>query len=151
MRGIIGDRYAYRGEEPAELIIPGPEYLAPKDLDPLVNGWEIELPIPVNIDYQITTYARHPRHDREIIAQLLYAKLPLRYGQMGLDDGTVRRIEVLDISKRDITEQGKRLFVNVVTVRIGSEVVQKAINELYLVQERILQPISIITTTQSGN
>jgi hypothetical protein len=126
--------------------VVSPGYLAPVIEDPTVTGWEIELPIPVNIDYQITTFARHPRHDREIISQLLYAKLPLRFGQVELDDGTVRRLEVMDISKRDATEQGKRLFVNIVTVRIGSEVVQKAINELYLVQERILQPIQIINS-----
>jgi hypothetical protein len=75
-------------------------YLGPTNIDYAVNGWEIELPIPVNIDYQITTYARHPRHDREIISQLLYTKLPLRFGQLTLDDNTVRRIEVLDVTKK---------------------------------------------------
>jgi hypothetical protein len=132
MRGMVSSEF-----------INGAEYLVPDNVDP-EKGWEIELPIPVNIDYQITTYARHPRHDREIIAQLLYQKLPFRFGQLSLDDGTLRRLEVMDVSKRDLTEQAKRLFVNAVTVRVVSEVAQKSINELYRVQTSILEPIQII-------
>ena len=30
------------------------------------HSWDINYPIPVNIDYQITTYARQPRHDRDL-------------------------------------------------------------------------------------
>lgn len=108
------------------------EYLAPAGLEDTKN-WEIEIPIPVNIDYQITTYCRHPRHDRELLSQILYNKLPLRYGQLSLDDGTNRRLEVVDISKKDSTEQAKRLFVNAITVRVSSEIAQKPLNELYQV------------------
>jgi hypothetical protein len=106
------------------------DYLAPDNL-PEHKGWEIELPIPVNIDYQITTYCRHPRHDRELLAQILTLKLPFRFGQLSLDDGTNRRLEVIDVSKRDATEQAKRLFVNAITVRVSSEIAQKPLNELY--------------------
>lgn len=81
-----------------------------------------DLPIPVNIDYQITTFARHPLHDREIVSQLLHKKLPFRFGYLELNDGTVRRLDVMDVSKRDTVEQGKRLFMNVVTVRVSSEI-----------------------------
>jgi hypothetical protein len=72
-------------------------YLGPTETSDL--GWDIDLPIPVNIDYQITSYARQPRHDRELLSQLLHVKLPLRYGQLTLDDNTVRRLEVLDVAK----------------------------------------------------
>lgn len=119
-------------------------YLGPTEIDYAVNGWEVELPIPVNIDYQVTTYSRHPRHDREIISQLLYAKLPLRFGQIDLDDNTVRRIEVLDVTKRDMTEQAKRLFINAVTVRVTSEVVQATYNQLYKVQTVALDELTVI-------
>lgn len=93
------------------------------------QGWEIDLPIPVNIDYQITTYARQPRHDRMLVAQLMAEKLPIRAGILELDDGTVRRLDVMDVAKRDITENQKRLFVNAVTVRVSSEVVQGVLSE----------------------
>lgn len=82
----------------------------------------IDFPIPVNIDYQVTTYSRHPRHDRAIMAQLLGAKLPIRSGILLTDDNTVRRLDILDISKRDVTDQAKRLFINAITVRISSEI-----------------------------
>jgi hypothetical protein len=92
-------------------------------------------PIPVNIDYQITTYARHPRHDRELLSQVLYNRLPFRFGTLNCDDNTVRRLDVLDVTKRDVTEQAKRLFVNVVTVRVSSEILQGTLKQLYQVLE----------------
>ena len=96
-----------------------------------VNNWEIDMPIPVNIDYQVTTYARQPRHDREMLAELMFSRLPLRMGAIELDDNTVRRLDVLDVSKRDISEAGKRLFVNAFTVRISSEIAPAQYSALY--------------------
>jgi hypothetical protein len=110
------------------------EYLKPADANPDMGG-EVKLPIPMMITYQITTYARQPRHDRELLAQLLYSKLPPRFGQLTLDDNTVRRLEVFDVAKRDMTEQAKRLFVNAITVRVSSEVPESTWQEFYKVQE----------------
>jgi len=101
------------------------------DYDSDVHNWNISYPIPVRIDYQITTYARQPRHDRELLAQLLYKKIPLRFAVLQPDDGTVRRLDVLDVSKRDVTESGKRLFVNAITVRVSSEIAPETYNQLY--------------------
>jgi len=104
-----------------------------------LHGKDMDFPVPVNIDYQITTYARQPRHDRQILAQLLYTKIPLRFAVLNVGPntqfGTTRRLDVLDISKRDITEQGKRLFVNAITVRVSSEIAPSTFNKLYKVQE----------------
>lgn len=104
-----------------------------------LHGKDMDYPIPVNIDYQITTYARQPRHDRQILAQLLYTKIPLRFAVLDAGPntlyGTTRRLDVLDISKRDITEQGKRLFVNAFTVRVSSEIAPSTFNKFYKVQE----------------
>lgn len=108
-----------------------PSYLNPPDINGDTQDWEINWPIPVNIDYQITTYARQPRHDREILAQLLYTRIPLRFATLEPDDGTVRRLDVLDIAKRDVTEAGKRLFVNVIRVRVSSEVAPETFNVMY--------------------
>ena len=105
------------------------------EFDPETQGWDINFPIPVNIDYQITTYARQPRHDRELLAQLLYTRLPLRFGTLdtGANNatGTTRRLDMLDVSKRDVTEQGKRLFVNAFTVRVSSEIAPETYNKMY--------------------
>lgn len=121
-RGIVKPSYL---QDPTT----GPDNV--DDYDPTTQDWEIHYPIPVNIDYQITTYARQPRHDRQILAQLLYKKIPLRFAVLEPDDGTVRRLDVLDISKRDITESGKRLFVNAITVRVSSEIAPETYNKLY--------------------
>ena len=121
MRGKVKPRYY---EDPGTMN-NGDDY------DPETNDWEIHWPIPVNIDYQITTYSRQPRHDREILAQIMYNKIPLRFAVLEPNDGTVRRLDVLDISKRDITEQGKRLFVNAFTVRVSSEIASVTFNKMY--------------------
>jgi len=115
------------------IYLPDPETMADSGAtyNPDTNSWEIHYPIPVNIDYQITTYSRQPRHDREILATILYAKIPFRFAVLEPDDNTVRRLNLLDVSKRDITEAGKRLFVNAFTVRVSSEIAAETYNELY--------------------
>ena len=112
------------------------------------HDWDINYPIPVNIDYQITSFSRQPRHDRQILAQLLYSKIPLRFAVLDTGPntvfGTTRRLDVLDISKRDITEQGKRLFVNAITVRVSSEIAAETFNKMY----KVLQ-LNVTGTTGS--
>jgi len=110
-----------------------PDYLKPADLEAGKN-FEVDIPIPVYIDYQITSYARQPRHDRAILADLTIKKLPMRFGALEIPTGlvdslgnpitTMRRLDVMSVVKRDTTEQAKRLFINAITVRISSEVVQ---------------------------
>lgn len=120
MRGVIDDSTTQA------------DYLFDNE-DLSTGGGKIDLPIPMNLDYQLTTYSRHPRHDRDILAQLLTNKLPMRAGVLDLDDGTTRRLDVLDIAKRDMVEQGKRLFMNAITVRVSSELAQGTLKQLYKV------------------
>lgn len=93
-----------------------------------------EWPIPVNLDYVVTTYARQPRHDRQIIAQLMDGPLQLRMGALLIGD-TARRLDFLGFAKRDSVENGKRLFVNTFTVRISSEIVPGLLYQLAEVRE----------------
>jgi hypothetical protein len=130
---------AHRGRVIADYY-PDPDTMTTGvNWDSDLHAKDMDYPIPVNLDYQITTYSRQPRHDRQILAQLLYTKIPLRFAVLNVGPdtqfGTVRRLDVLDISKRDITEQGKRLFVNAITVRISSEIAPTTFNKLYKVQE----------------
>lgn len=108
------------------------DYLRPVDVDE-EKDFEVDIPIPVDLEYQITVYSRHPRQDRELMAEILFSRLPFRFGTLDLDDNTVRRLDVLDVTKRDFVEQGKRLFLNAITVRVSSEMVQRRIKELYKV------------------
>lgn len=104
------------------------------DLDEDFEDWEIFNPTPINLDYQITTYARQPRHDRQILAQIMRNRIPPRFGSLTCvekttveDDDTVlhvttRRLDLLGVTKRDMPESGKRLFMNAFTIRVSSEV-----------------------------
>ena len=97
------------------------------------DDWTVPYPVPINLDYQITSFSRQPRHDRQILAQVLGNRLPFRFGSLmvaqtttvtGADtaiDMTARRMDMLGVTKRDTIESGKRLFMNVWTVRVSSE------------------------------
>lgn len=138
-RGLVKPGYM---DDPANMV-EATQSTQAVEYDGAVNDWMIHYPIPVNIDYQITTYSRQPRHDREILAQMLYKKIPLRFAVLETDDNTVRRLDVLDISKRDVTEQGKRLFVNAFTVRVSSEIAPETYSKVY----KALQVIATGPTT----
>ena len=133
MRGMVKPIYM---DDPETM--PAVQGLNPElPYNSATNDWMIHWPIPVNIDYQVTTYSRQPRHDREILSQILYTRIPMRFAVLEPSDGnsegvgTVRRLDLLDISKRDVTEQGKRLFVNAFTVRVSSEIAETTYNQLY--------------------
>jgi hypothetical protein len=87
-------------------------------------GYMLEMPTPVNLDYQISTWSRNPRHDRQILFQLITGgRTMLRNGLLYTADNKIRRMDYLGHVKRDITdENGKRLFNNIFRVRISSEV-----------------------------
>jgi hypothetical protein len=105
----------------------------PEGVDPNISHEPISIPIPVNLDYQVTTFARQPRHDRQIMAALFQqGRLPLRFGQLLVpEDTTVRRLDMLGFSKRDITEQDKRLFSNVYSIQISSELFREELTQAY--------------------
>jgi len=98
-------------------------------LTPITNQYYLhEVPIAYDLVYQLTSYARHPRHDRAIISQMLQ-KFPSKYGKLPVlnQNGavTVNRSMFLDgFVKRDAVEGetgNRRLLRNVFTVRIISE------------------------------
>ena len=125
MRGTIDEKdYAYF------------KYMKPAAL-PQGKGAKQSFPIPVYLDYQVTTFARHPRHDRQILSDLLYTRLPLRFGSLSTADETIRRLDILDVAKRDLVEQGKRLYSNAIRVRISSEMPLTQYRELFKVQKVI--------------
>lgn len=130
--GIAEDRErAHRGY----ITLP----YTPEGVDPQ-TPYATQYPIPVTLSYQVTTFARQPRHDRQIINALFApSRLPLRFGLLAIpEDGTVRRLDVVGFVKRDTTEQEKRLFSNVYNIQISSEFLRDELNQLYPVLE---QPI----------
>lgn len=133
-----------------------PVYMKPAQADLTDKGFQIVYPIPVNLDYQITSYSRNPMHDRQILTQLQFTKLWQRFGYLEIpytdNDGNAavnfRRLDVLDTAKRDFTEDDKRLFVNAVTVRISSEVAQTTVDELFKAQRIKITDILEMTIHQ---
>jgi len=97
----------------------------------------VNFPIPVDLIYQVSTWSRQPRHDRQIMAKLFApGRLPFRFGQLTIpEDNTMRRLDVLGFSKRDTTEGGKRLFSNVYNIRISSELFPDQLSAVYTVTD----------------
>ena len=119
----------------------------PEGVDP-DKDYIVQYPIPVDLMYQVTTYSRQPRHDRQIMAQLFGpTRLPLRFGMIAIpEDGTARRLDMLRFSKRDTTEQDKRLFCNVYTIQISSEFFRDTLIDIY----KVLYPPLITLSSQDS-
>jgi hypothetical protein len=113
-----------------------PENFTPNTDDNGLNQ-PVNFPIPVDLIYQVSTWARQPRHDRQIIASLFApGRLPLRFGQLIIpEDNTMRRLDMLGFSKRDSTEGGKRLFSNVYNIRISAELFPDQLSAVYTVTD----------------
>ena len=66
----------------------------------------------------------------------------MRFGQLYIpEDGTARRIDFLGFTKRDTTEQDRRLFSNVYNIRVYSELFPDTLDELH----QVLTPPNIST------
>ena len=95
-------------------------------LAPTANTtYRYEIPLPYDLTYQVTAYSRHPRHDRALLYQL-QNKFPSQYGSLQvpneLNTEVAYRTMFLDgFLKRDMIEDGRRLFRTVYTVRVISE------------------------------
>jgi hypothetical protein len=125
------------------------------NLDPDAQGtiapvegtvYSYEIPVAYDLSYQITTYARHPRHDRAILAYLLTDVFPAKRGFLAVtnDLGTetsYRHLFLEEYVKRDTVEDGRRLYRNVFTVTITSEA------KAQTVQGTIPSSVTLNTTT----
>lgn len=90
------------------------------------RSYTYETPIAWDLLYQVTTYSRHPRHDRYIMAYLLNKVfvnnrgfLPVK-NELGTETG-YRHMFLQEFAKRDMIEDGRRLYRSVFTVTVTSE------------------------------
>jgi hypothetical protein len=84
------------------------------------------LPVAYDLVYQVSSWSRHPYHDRAIMLQMLQTKFPSKYGKLDVPNtagtGSVNRSMFLDeFVKLSFVEDGRRLFRNIFTVRVISE------------------------------
>lgn len=82
--------------------------------------------VPVDLVYQVSTYARTAIHDRQITAMMLAKVFPFRRGSILIEaDNTNRRLELLDWTTADLLdpEAGyrKRIFRKIYTLQMGAE------------------------------
>jgi hypothetical protein len=92
------------------------------------NLYTYDYPVAYDLIYQVATFARHPRHDRAIMFQMLN-KFPSKYGKLPvpneLGTETSYRSMFLDgFTKRDVVEGetgNRRTLRNVFTIRVVSE------------------------------
>jgi hypothetical protein len=83
-------------------------------------------PVTYDLFYQVTSYSRHPRHDRAIMLNMLNQKIPGKYGHLMVpqhngDPDVARHMFLEGFIKRDSVEDGRRLFRNVFSIRVVSE------------------------------
>jgi len=94
---------------------------------PASNGrYTYYAPVLYDLYYQVSTFARHPRHDRTIIFEMLNRKIPGKFGHLIIPqangNGFVARHMFLEgFVKRDSVEDGRRLLRNVFSIRVVSE------------------------------
>jgi hypothetical protein len=105
-----------------------------------------DIPVAYDLVYQITTYARNPRHDRALLYQM-WNKFPSKFGklavpnQLGTEIG-YRSMFVDGYVKRDAVDGetgNRRTLRNVYTIRVVSEMTPAvAANKLASVEEIII-------------
>lgn len=103
-----------------------------------------EFPIPMNIDYQITTWARMPQHDRELITEMFkITRSPTRFGYLEEPiENTIRRLDFLGFAVGDTTdENNKRVFKKFFTIRVSSELLLEEISNVRNVNAVLLTTI----------
>jgi hypothetical protein len=115
--------------------------------------YEYDMPVAYDLIYQLTTYSRHPRHDRAILFQM-WNKFPSKYGKLSVSnqlgtESSVRSMFVDGFAKRDTFEDAesgnRRLLRNIFTIRLVSEMTPStAAQKFPAVQE-------VLITQQPGN
>jgi hypothetical protein len=100
----------------------------------------MEAPVPINITYLVTTYARNPIHDVQITATMLRRIVPFRRGYIEIpEDGTIRRLDLLQWQQSDITDQEaggrKRIFRKVFTLMMNAEIPTSDFSAAYAVDQ----------------
>lgn len=94
-----------------------------------------EFPIPYDLVYTVTTYCRHPQHDRSLISSMLqWDRLPHRFGFLEIpEDNTKRRLDLRGVYPNDVIDRdNKTLFRKVFVVQVSTELMLSAIDEVGL-------------------
>jgi hypothetical protein len=120
------------------------------------GSYSYDMPVAYDLVYQITSYSRHPRHDRAMMYQLLN-KFPSKFGKLAVPNQigteTAYRSMFLDgFVKRDAVESetgNRRLLRNTLTVRVVSEMTPYIASQLIPITETVV--LDTISYTLTGH
>lgn len=101
-----------------------------------------QFPIPMELIYTVTTFARSTTHDRQLNILLRTNVLPDRFGYLVIpEDNTVRRLDFMGWRPADtLFPDGKRLFRKIYSIMIDAE--------LYLDQITVLSKVRQLNLKQ---
>ena len=113
--------------------------------------YSYDAPVAYDLIYQVTSYTRHPRHDRAVMFQLMN-KFPSKYGKLAVPNelGTetgYRSIFLDGFVKRDAVDGetgNRRLLSNVLTLRVISEMTPAVADAI---SAKLVATVKINTTT----
>ena len=113
--------------------------------------YSYHIPVAYDLVYQVTSYSRHPYHDRALMRQL-YNKFPSKYGHLEVPVqlgtySTSRHMFLDGFTKRDAVEGetgNRRLLRNVYTVRVLSQMTPEVADA---VAAGIVETVNVNTTT----
>jgi len=107
-----------------------------------------EWPTPYDLYYTVSVYTLDPRHDRELKIKLLAdpVRLPHRLAYLELEDGTTRRLDVLDVSPQVRRDAEKTEHVTIFTVLVESELFPATVDKIAMPTTADLT----LVETQSG-
>lgn len=113
-----------------------------------------DFPIPFNLDYQVTVYARYNEHIIQLVSALARIDyLPARFGYLEVEeDRTVRTLETIGstgiISSKDGDD--KRLFQAVYAVRVATELSMYEIAQLSQPVEFVNLDVHAVAANEDG-
>ena len=113
--------------------------------------YQYQVPVAYDLIYQVSSYSRHPRHDRALMYQLMN-KFPSKYGRLVVPNelGTENssRSAFLDgFVKRDAVDSetgNRRLLRNILSLRVISEMTPE---QASAVASKIVETVHINTNT----
>jgi hypothetical protein len=117
---FTGERVAHEREHRGWVQL-GYRYLQNIPYD-YANPVMVNYPIPLDLDYTITASARINQHISQMSATLSQGRLHPRFAVVACPGGTIRRLEVLGVTRGNGMEADKRLFRQIYQIRIPTEV-----------------------------
>lgn len=126
-----------------------PDYYPELPAAPAGEGYSTTQPYltPMLLTFQVSTWARNPRHDVAIMSALFHRQLHPRFGEISVStdstntNGTRRRLVIRGFAKRDTTDDTqKRLYRNIWTVQMTSEIFFSPLDLTPEVQQVIINP-----------